>query len=224
MLAHWVGRNFQEDHQVGYPDTLIELGSAPLDYQHFRTALFEQLGEDKLDTPATVDIEGNENAHAVRLDKESTAEVRKQRLHKKVAATVLFESNGGQTKDMATVGEIRAAVGGPGVNQSNVDGVLETLSNTCYYMAVDKNRYKFGLTPNVNKIFSDRRSAITAKAIVEQLESAIEEQFTEKLKDGLRPLLRASPDKRCARPSPADLDCLGPPGHRQRPGARSPDG
>lgn len=183
LLAHWVGRNFQEDHQVGYPDTLIELGSAPLDYQHFRTALFEQLGEDKLDTPATVDIEGNENAHAVRLDKESTAEVRKQRLHKKVAATVLFESNGGQTKDMATVGEIRAAVGGPGVNQSNVDGVLETLSNTCYYMAVDKNRYKFGLTPNVNKIFSDRRSAITAKAIVEQLESAIEEQFTEKLKD-----------------------------------------
>lgn len=183
LLAHWVGRNFQEDHRKDYPDTLIELGSAPLDYQHFRTALFEQLGEDKLEIPATTDIEGHGSAHAVRLDKEATPEIKKQRLHKKVAATVLFESNGGQTKDMASGGEIRAAVGGPNVNLANVESVLETLTTSCYYLTVEKNRYKFGLTPNVNKIFSDRRSAVTSTAIVEKLNSAIEEQFTEKLKE-----------------------------------------
>lgn len=183
LLAHWVGRNFQEDHRKDYPDALIELGSAPLDYQHFRTALFEQLGEDKLDVPATTDIEGHGNAHAVRLDKEATPEIRKQRLHKKVATTVLFESNGGQTKDMASGGEIRAATGGPSINFANVESVLETLTTTCYYLTVDKNRYKIGLTPNVNMIFTDRRSSITSTAIVEKLNSAIEAQFVDKLKD-----------------------------------------
>ena len=71
------------------------LGSAPLDESLFRAAVFEQLGESRLEAAVTTDICGKSDSNATRLDAEATDPIRKSRLHRKVATTIFFESNGG---------------------------------------------------------------------------------------------------------------------------------
>jgi hypothetical protein len=174
LLALWVARAFQEDHRQQFPDPVIGLGSAPIDDPKFRAAVFEQLGAANLEGPATTDIAGSANAHSIRLDKEATDAIKKGRLHQKVATTIFFESNGGQLKAEATLGEIKAAAGGPEVNMADVGHVLDGLISSCYYLNVDRNRYRFSLTPNVNKILTDRRAAVQAKQIDDLLRKEIE--------------------------------------------------
>jgi hypothetical protein len=91
----------------------------------FRAALFEQLGEARLEPAVTTDIAGKDHAHAVRLDTEATAEVKKARLHRKVATSILFESNGGQQRGEATLAEVRLAVAEPGLDIGSVEQCLE---------------------------------------------------------------------------------------------------
>ncbi len=91
------------------------MGTAPLDDPMFRAALFEQLGESRLEGAVTTDICGKNESHATRLDAEAVDTIKKARLHRKVATTIFFESNGGQARGEATVPEIRLAVGRAGV-------------------------------------------------------------------------------------------------------------
>lgn len=183
LLAIWVARAFQEDHREQFPDSVIGLGSAPMDDPRFRAAVFEQLGSTDLEGPATTDIAGSANAHAIRLDKEATQAIRKCRLHQKVATTIFFESNGGQLKAEASLGEIKAAAGGPGVNMADIDHVLDGLITNCYYLNTDRHRYRFSVTPNVNKILTDRRAAVQPKQIDDLLRKEIETAFRAKPKD-----------------------------------------
>ncbi|MBN8644244.1 MAG: ATP-binding protein [Planctomycetes bacterium] len=183
LLALWVARAFQEDHRQQFPDPVIGLGSAPMDDPRFRAAVFEQLGSADLEGPSTTDIAGSANAHAVRLDKEATEAIKKGRLHQKVATTIFFESNGGQLKTEAALGEIKSAAGGPGVNMADVDHVLDGLITNCYYLNIDRNRYRFSVTPNVNKILTDRRAAVQPKQIDDLLRKEIEAAFRVKVKD-----------------------------------------
>ena len=76
-------------------EPLITFGSAPLEDPIFRSALFEQLGSNELEVPVTTDIAGKKDAHAVRLDREASNEIKKASLHRKVASAIFFESNGG---------------------------------------------------------------------------------------------------------------------------------
>ncbi|MEQ8850946.1 MAG: DUF499 domain-containing protein [Phycisphaerales bacterium] len=183
LLALWVARAFQEDHRQQFPDALIGLGSAPIDDPRFRAAVFEQLGSADLEGPSTTDIAGGANAHAVRLDKEATEAIKKGRMHQKVATTIFFESNGGQLKTEAAIGEIKAAVGGPGVNMADIDHVLDGLITNCYYLNIDRNRYRFSVTPNVNKILTDRRAAVQPSQIDDLLKKEISKAFPDKVKD-----------------------------------------
>ena len=64
----------------------------------FRSALFEQLGENKLEGAVTTDICGKKDSHAIRLDAEAVDTIRKARLNRKVATSIFFESNGGQAR------------------------------------------------------------------------------------------------------------------------------
>src|SRR5438270_6377259 len=134
-------------------------------------SLFEQLGSDGLEIPVTTDIIGKADAHAVRLDKEAGDVVQKASLHRKVATTIFFESNGGmsQARADATVPEIKTAVFGPDTNLVDLDNVLEGLATTCYYLNWDRNRYRFGLSPNLNQILISRRGAVQPKVIEERI-------------------------------------------------------
>ena len=114
LLALWVSKAYSEGFKGAHRDPLIGLGTAPLDDPFFRTAAFEQLGEAKLEGAVTTDICGKRDSHADRLDREATEEIRKARLHRKVAATIFFESNGGQMRAEATLPEIPAGRGRAG--------------------------------------------------------------------------------------------------------------
>ena len=181
LLALWVAKVYQDDHLKSRDEPLITLGSAPLEDQTFRDAVFKQLGCDELDIPAMTDIAGA-TAHATRLDNAGTASQQKSRLHQKVATTIFFESNGGQNRAEATLPEIRMAVGSPDGNLAEVDSALEALTQNCFYINWDNNRYRFGLTPNLNKMLVDRKGSVPVSKIEERIRQTTEELFKDRPK------------------------------------------
>ncbi|MDP9438649.1 MAG: DUF499 domain-containing protein, partial [Actinomycetota bacterium] len=125
LLALWVSKAYQEGYRGAHRDPLIGLGTAPLDDPIFRAAVFEQLGETGLEVAVTTDICGKASSHAIRLDQEAVDTIKKTRLHRKVATTVFFESNGGQMRGETTLPEIRMGIGQPGLDVGNVETALE---------------------------------------------------------------------------------------------------
>jgi predicted AAA+ superfamily ATPase len=131
LLALWVAHAYQAGFKGAQKDALIGMGTAPLDDPQFRSAMFEQLGGARLEVAVTTDICGKKDSHAVRLDKEAVETIKKARLHQKVATTIFFESNGGQSKAEATLPEVRLAVAEPDIDMGNIETVLETLLAGC---------------------------------------------------------------------------------------------
>jgi len=185
LLALWVAHAYQEQHRRGTDELLLSLGSAPLDNHLFRAAVFEQLGEDKLVVPVTTDIAGKGDSHAVRLDEQDKDHIRKARLHQKVATTIFFESNGGQSqhKAFATLAELKAAVGTPELNLMDVDSVLEDLLRVCFYLTAERNRYQFSLSPNLNQVLVSRRGNVRPSAVTDRVRSTIAELFKGGVRD-----------------------------------------
>src|SRR6185437_16741072 len=144
---------------------LIGLGTAPLDDSIFRTAVFEQIGESRLEGAVTTDICGKRESHATRLDQEASPDIKRARLHRKVMTAIFFESNGGQSKGEATEPEIRLAVGEPDWDIGHIDTVLEAINQTCYFLNSERRRYRFSLSPNLNKLLADRRASIGVQKI-----------------------------------------------------------
>jgi hypothetical protein len=157
------------------------MGTAPLDDPLFRSAIFEQLGGAKLEGAVTTDICGKKDSHALHLDKEAVETIRKARLHQKVATTIFFESNGGQAKAEATLPEIRLAVAEPELDVGNVETALEALSTTCYYLTAEKNRYRFSLSPNLNKLLADRRASVQSPRVEERIRAEVQKVFAKGL-------------------------------------------
>jgi Protein of unknown function (DUF499) len=177
LLALWVSKAYQAGYKGAHRDPLIGLGTAPLDDPLFRTALIEQLGESHLEASVTTDICGKKDSHAIRLDQEATEAIKKARLHRKIATTIFFESNGGQMKAEATIPEIRLAVGEPGLDIGNIETCLESLAEACYFLTVERNRYHFSLKENLNKRFADRRASIQPPKIGERVREEIQKVF-----------------------------------------------
>lgn len=177
LLALWVSKTYREGYKGDSRDALISLGSAPLEDADFRTAIFEQMGEDRLEAAVTTDICGKKDAHALRLDAEAEGEIKRSRLHRQVAATIFFESNGGCTRTEATVPEIRLAAGRPNLDIGNIETVLEALTGECYYLTINKNKYRFSIYPNLNKILADRRASVKSEDIDKSVEDAVKNLF-----------------------------------------------
>jgi len=177
LLALWVSHAYLEGYKGGHRDPLIGLGTAPLEDSLFRAALFEQLGEEKLEGAITTDICGRRDSNAARLDKEAVDTIKKARLHRKIATSIFFESNGGQTRDEATVPEVRLAVAEPGLDIGNIETCLESLTEACYFLTVERTRYHFSLKENLNKRFADRRASIQPPKIDERARAEIQKVF-----------------------------------------------
>ena len=178
FLALWISNAYNEGYKGAHKDPLISLGTAPLEDPLFRAAVFEQLGESRLEPAVTTDIAGKDHAHAVRLDAEATTEVKKARLHRKVATVVFFESNGGQQRGEAMLPEVRLAVAEPGLNIGNVEQCLEALAETCYFLTAERNRYRFSFQANLNKLLADRRASVGGPAIAEKIRAEIQKVFS----------------------------------------------
>jgi hypothetical protein len=177
LLALWVARAYKSGYEGAHKDPLIGLGTAPLEDPMFRAAAFEQLGETRLEAAITTDIAGRIDSHAPRLDKESVDTIKRARLHQKVASTIFFESNGGQARAEATLGEVRLAVAEPEIDIGNVETALEALTTSSYYLRVEKNRYRYSLSPNLNKLLADRRATVTSARIDEAVRQEIKDVF-----------------------------------------------
>ncbi len=178
LLALWIANASLTGYKRAYNDPLITLGTAPLDDPTFRAALFEQLGEEqRLEGVVTTDITGKPTSHADRLDSDAQEILRKARVHRQVATSIFFESNGGMARNVATLPELRLTVAGPSLDIGNVETALERLTATCYYLYPEGTRYRFGLKPNLNKIFSDRRAAVPQAQVSETARAAILKAF-----------------------------------------------
>lgn len=177
LLALWVSRAYADGYNGAHKDALITLGTAPLEDSIFRAAMFDQLGEGRLEGAVTTDIAGGAHAHAVRLDAAASDQVRKARLHRKIASAVLFESNGGQQRGEATIGDIRLAVADPQVQVGDIEPCLEALVNDCYYLTSERNRYRFSFQANLNKLLADRRASVTPKAVQEAVRQEVQKVF-----------------------------------------------
>lgn len=183
LLALWISNAYLAGYKGAQRDPLITLGTAPLDDPLFRAAVFEQLGQTLLEAAVTTDIAGKKDAHAVRLDSEAIDSIKKARLHRKVATTIFFESNGGQVgseAQEASVPEIRLAVCEPESDIGNIETVLDALTDACYYLNVEKTRYKFSLKENLNKRFTDRRASVKDREIDEEVKREIQKIFAPK--------------------------------------------
>jgi len=178
LLALWVSKVYSEGYKKTIKDPLITLGSAPLEDQNFRAAVYEQLGENRLEAAVITDIAGKENSHSLRLDSEAIDAIKKFRLHRKVATIIFFESNGGQSADkLATIPEIKLSVGDPDLDIGLVDSVLQSLLDACYYLETRGNKYKFSTKENLIKRFSDRKAGILGPAINDFIEQEIKKVF-----------------------------------------------
>jgi len=177
LLALWVSHAFQDGFKGDHRDPLIGLGTAPLDDPQFRAAMFEQLGEHRLEAAVTTDICGKKDSHAVRLDNEAVDAIKKSRLHRKVATTIFFESNGGMARAEATAPEIRLAVAEPDLDIGHVETVLEALTDACYYLTVERNHYHFSFKENLNKRYADRRANIKNDTIGERVRAEVQTVF-----------------------------------------------
>jgi len=179
LLALWVSHAFQQGFKGDLKEPVIGQGSAPLNDAKFRAAVFEQLGESRLEGAITADICGKKDSHAIRLDIEAVDTIKKARLHKKVATAIFFESNGGQgsSKQSATIPEIRMAVSKPDLDIGNVETALDSLTEACYYLATEGNKYHFSLKENLNKRFADRRASVKDEEIDEKVRSEIQNVF-----------------------------------------------
>src|ERR1022692_4226946 len=186
LLALWVSHAFQDGFKGDHRDPLIGLGTAPLDDHQFRAAMFEQLGEHRLEAAVTTDICGKKDSHAIRLDNEAVEAIRKARLHRKVATTIFFESNGGMTRAEATSPEIRLAVAEPDIDIGHVETVLEALTDACYYLTVERNHYHFSFKENLNKRYADRRANIKETAINDCVRAEIRKVFS--ASNGIEPV------------------------------------
>jgi hypothetical protein len=177
LLALWVSDAYHKGFKGAQKDPIIGLGSAPLEDPAFRAAVFEQLGEAKLEGALTTDICGKKESHAIRLDAEAVDTIKKARLHKKVATVIFFESNGGQTRNEASVPEIRLDIAEPELDIGNVETALEALTDACYYLTTERNQYRFSLKENLNKRFADRRANVKDEDIESRLQEEIQKVF-----------------------------------------------
>jgi hypothetical protein len=177
LLALWIAAAYQQGYRRTHGDPLITVGTAPWELAGFRSALFEQLGEQRLEAAVTTDIAGERGAHALRLDEAAPEPVREARLHRQVATAIFFESNGGQSRDAASVPEVRLAVGRPGLDVGSVEQALEALRESCYFLHTEGSLYRFGIRPNLNKLLADRRAAVPAHEVREAAWTEVQKVF-----------------------------------------------
>jgi len=158
MLAQWISWAHKDAFSKARTESLITLGSAPLDVPEFRSVVLGQLGESRLIAAIDADIAGAQ-AHARALDADSRGALRD--IHRRVGTTILFESSGGQVDKVAHLPELRFALGEPEVDTTSVDTAAFALEDRSYFLRkVGSDGFKISHTPTMKKVVSDRRASL----------------------------------------------------------------
>lgn len=176
MLAQWIAWAYRDGFQSARREPLITLGSAPLHDAGFRSAILGQLGESRLIAAIEADIAGD-HAHARALDANTSGPLRD--IHRRVGATILFESSGGQTDKAAHLPELRFALGAPDLDTTTIDTAAFALEERAYFIRrVGTDGFRIGYRPTLRKIVNDRRASLDEEGDIRPaLRRMIEQEF-----------------------------------------------
>jgi hypothetical protein len=175
MFAQWISYVYVESFKRARTETLITLGSAPLDSPSFSAAVLGQLGESRLLHAIETDIaEPHSHAHALDAD---TGGVLKD-IHRRVATTILFESSGGQTDKSAHLPELRFALGEPGIETTSIDNAASQIETRGFYIRrKGSDGFQFGHKPTLKKVVNDRRASLDEEEIGQERKRTIQREF-----------------------------------------------
>ncbi len=158
MFAQWISCAAREHFQKARTESLITLGSAPLDVAEFRATVLGQLGEPRLAAAIETDIAGA-HSHARALDADTTGPLRD--IHRRVGAAILFESSGGQTQKVAHLPELRFAIGEPQIETTSVDTAAHALESKAFFISrVGSDGLKIYHKATIRKAVGDRRASL----------------------------------------------------------------
>jgi len=203
MLAQWVSLAFRASYSMALTEPLITLGTAPLDTKDFRDVVLGQLGEGRLIHAIDADIAG-EQCHARALDADTKGPLRE--IHRRVAAAILVESSGGMTDKAAHLPELRFALSGPDVDTTSVDNAAMALEKKAYYIRpVGTDAYRFGLTPKLTKVKSDRQASLDEE---EDVRKPMLKLVRDEFKRGATLPIRFFPDDSAAVPDSPRLTVI----------------
>jgi len=176
MLAQWISYAYRTGYTEARRETLITLGSAPLEATEFRGAVLGQLGEMRLQAAIDADLAGKQS-HANALDADAKDDLKY--IHRKVGTAIFFESSGGQSDKTAHLPELRFALGGPGLDTTTIDNAAFSLEDKAYFIRrVGTDGYKIGFQPTLKKVVNDRRASIDYESqVMPLLKETIQTEF-----------------------------------------------
>ncbi len=190
MLAQWISWAFGKDHKERRQEALLTLGSAPLHVPEFRSRVLGQLGETRLQAAIEADISGR-LSHAAALDADTRGVLRD--IHRRVGATILFESSGGQREKLAHLPELRFALGDPDIDTTTIDNAAAALDAQAFFIRREgTDGYKIWYKPTLKKVVSDRRASLDEES---DIKPAMRELVEQEFKKGANlPLILAPQD------------------------------
>lgn len=176
MFAQWISIAYASGFVKARREPLITLGSAPLENPEFRSIVLGQLGESRLIPAIEADIAG-EQSHARTLDVDTRGPLKE--IHKRVGATILFESSGGQVDKIAHLPEIRFALIEPGIDTTSIDNAAFTLESRSFFIRkIGADGFQIRHKPTLKKVVHDRRASLDVeKEIIPYMKSLIQKEF-----------------------------------------------
>ena len=176
MFAQWIAWAYKTGFAEARRESLITLGSAPLNVPEFRSVVLGQLGESRLVAAIDSDI-SSELSHARALDADTKGPLRN--IHQRVGAAILFESSGGQVDKVAHLPELRFALGEPEIDTTSVDTAAFTLEDKSYFIRrVGSDGFKISHQPTLKKVVNDRRASLDEETEIKPTSrKLIDEEF-----------------------------------------------
>jgi hypothetical protein len=175
MFAQWISWAFRDGYQRARRESLITLGSAPLEVPEFRAVVLGQLGEPRLEGAITTDLVG-ELSHARALDAETKPPLKD--IHRRVGLAILFESSGGMVEKVAHLAELRFAICEPEVETTSVDSAANALESRAYFLRkTGTDGYRFGFKPRLKKVVNDRRASLTDEEVTRAVQALVRKEF-----------------------------------------------
>lgn len=175
MLAQWISWAYRDGYKRARRESLITLGSAPLDVAEFRATVLGQLGETRLESAITTDIAGD-MARARALDADAKGALKE--IHRRVGATILFESSGGMVDKYAHLPELRFALGEPEVDTTSVDSAAIALEKAGFYIRkAGTDGYRFGFQAKLSKVVNDRRASLDDGEVKKSAQALVRKEF-----------------------------------------------
>ncbi len=176
MLAQWISWAYRDGYERARREALITLGSAPLEVPEFRGVILGQLGEARLVTAIETDIAGL-HGHAKALDADTKGPLRN--IHRRVGATILFESSGGQVEKVAHLPELRFALGEPEVDTTSIDTAAYALEAKAFFIRkIGSDGFQIRHQATLKKVVSDRRASLDEESeILPVMRALVKKEF-----------------------------------------------